>query len=132
MYNPVQLQIAARIHIAFKQALGEGFDVMAMLKEPDEAREVLFVCQAFGNAELMSLARKFVAAGKPGEKSVDKATQPLRVPKALEATQLDSPQDAAWSHSHSGFGMQATTSGDPHTADRSWRLATQWLRRPKR
>jgi hypothetical protein len=84
-----------------------------MLNDADEAREVLFVCQASGNRELVSLGRQFVQAGKL-----------VHAEKSTPA-QADAPQDAAWSRNSSGFGM----SQPPQTEERSWRSATQWLRR---
>jgi hypothetical protein len=109
--NPVQLRIASRIHFILKRDLGEGINVSAMLEDATEAREVLFVCQASGNPELVSLARQFVQAGK------------LAAPEV--ATKADAPQDAAWSRHSSGFGMPTS----PVPLERSWRSATEWLRR---
>ncbi|MET0334173.1 MAG: hypothetical protein ABW190_07860 [Rhizobacter sp.] len=111
MSNPVQLRIAARIHFILKRDLGEGINVSAMLEDASEAREVLFVCQASGNRELVSLARQFVQAGN------------LAAPEV--AVKADAPQDAAWARHSSGFGMPQV----PAVGERSWRSATEWLRR---
>jgi hypothetical protein len=113
--NPVQLRIAARIHFLLKRDLGEGINVSAMLNDANEAREVLFVCQASGNRELVSLGRQFVQAGKlvHAERSADGAAR------------ADAPQDAAWSRNSSGFGITPPQAPE----ERSWRSATQWLRR---
>jgi hypothetical protein len=111
--SPVQLRIAARIHFILKRDLGEGINVSAMLSDATEAREVLFVCQASGNRELVSLARQFVNAGK------------LARPEA--PVRADGPQDAIWSRNSSGFGI--TQAAGLETEERSWRSATQWLRR---
>ncbi len=118
--NPVQLRIATRIHFLLKRDLGEGIDVAAMLCDPDEAREVLFVCQASGNPELMSLARQFVQAGK------------LAAPEV--AAKADAPQDAAWARHTSGFGLPQLPAAPspPVPQERSWRSATEWLRRGAR
>ena len=114
MSTPVQLRIATRIHFILKHDLGEGINVAAMLSDEDEAREVLFVCQASGNAELVSLARQFVNAGK--------------LAKPALAAKSDAPQDAAWARNTSGFGV--TPRAEPsEPAESSWRSATQWLRR---
>lgn len=118
MSNPVQLRIAARIHFILKHDLGEGINVPAMLSDPEEAREVLFVCQASGNHELVSLARQFVHAGKLAAPDV---------PVKAEA-----PQDAVWARHTSGFGMTQPPSTSTPTEERSWRSATQWLRRSVR
>src|SRR5688572_31126138 len=107
--TPVQLRIAARIHFILKHDLGEGINVTAMLSDPDEAREVLFVCQASGNRELVSLARQFVHAGK------------LAAPEV--AVKGDAPQDAAWARLTSGFGMPQQPV--PQAEESSWRSATQ-------
>ncbi|HEX3138412.1 MAG TPA: hypothetical protein VHQ87_00065 [Rhizobacter sp.] len=113
MSTPVQLRIATRIHFILKRDLGEGINVAAMLSDANEAREVLFVCQASGNAELVSLARQFVNAGK-----LAKPPQAKR----------EAPQDAAWARNTSGFGV--TQADDlPAPEESSWRSATQWLRR---
>ncbi len=113
MSTPVQQRIAARIHFILKRDLGEGINVAAMLSDANEAREVLFVCQASGNPELVSLARRYVNAGK------------LAKP---ESVKRDAPQDAAWASNTSGFGVtQACALSAPEES--SWRNATQWLRR---
>ncbi|MCR5885324.1 hypothetical protein LRS03_21680 [Rhizobacter sp. J219] len=116
--NQVQLRIAARIHFILKRDLGEGINVPAMLSDPDEAREVLFVCQASGNRELVSLARQFVHAGK------------LAAPEV--AVKGDAPQDAAWARHSSGFGVSQPSAQPPVPEESSWRSATQWLRRGPR
>jgi hypothetical protein len=113
--NPVQLRIAARIHFILKRDLGEGINVSAMLSDAVEAREVLFVCQASGNRELVSLARQFVHAAK---------LAPSDAPARAEAA----PQDAMWARNSSGFGIP-TQPAPLETEERSWRSATQWLRR---
>ena len=93
MSTPAQLRIAARIHYALKGLLGEGIDVSAMLNDPSEAREVLYVCQASGNAELITLANQFFVASE--------------VARLADTTTLSmpAPQDAAWSRDTSGFGL---------------------------
>ncbi|MBL0728307.1 hypothetical protein [Piscinibacter sp. HJYY11] len=116
MSNQVQLRIAARIHFILKRDLGEGINVPAMLSDAGEAREVLFVCQASGNRELVSLARQFVQAGK------------LAAPEV--AVKADAPQDAAWARHTSGFGVSRPPAQEPEES--SWRSATQWLRRGPR
>ncbi len=113
MSTPVQLRIAARIHFILKRDLGEGINVAAMLSDANEAREVLFVCQASGNPELVSLARQYINAGK------------LAKPEQAKG---DAPQDAAWSRNTSGFGVTQVTE-IPVPEESSWRSATQWLRR---
>jgi hypothetical protein len=111
--TPAQLRIAARIHFILKHDLGEGISVAAMLSDANEAREVLFVCQASGNPELVSLARQFAHAGKLAKPTPAKA---------------DAPQDAAWARNTSGFGVTHAAELPP-PEESSWRSATQWLRR---
>ena len=117
MSTPAHLRIAARIHFILKHDLGEGINVAAMLSDTDEAREVLFVCQASGNPELVSLARQFVNAGK------------LAKPSA--AANGEAPQDAAWARNTSGFGLTTPPlpEPEPEPEESSWRSATLWLRR---
>jgi len=105
--TPAQLRIAARIHYALKGLLGEGIDVAAMLNDPAEAREVLYVCQASGNAELVTLANQFFVASEVARLA---DSQSLSKP---------APQDAAWSRDTSGFGFSEpgdlTTLPNPRT-----------------
>ena len=125
MSTPAQLRIAARIHFILKHDLGEGINVAAMLSDPREAREVLFVCQASGNTELVTLARQFVTVSK----------------LAKSQAAVDGPQDAVWARNTTGFGVSTQAAELPSTleaseasnarepSERSWRSATQWLRR---
>ena len=86
-----RLQIATRIHFALLRHLGEGIDLGAMLKRPSEAREVLWVCEASGDAELVALARQYqrtVALEQEGVKAGGHAQQ-----------------DTPWSRDTSGFGL---------------------------
>jgi hypothetical protein len=112
--TPVQLRIATRIHFILKRDLGEGINVAAMLSDANEAREVLFVCQASGNPELVSLARQYVNAGK--------------LAKPAHHARGEAPQDAVWSRNTSGFGVMPALELSP-PEESSWRSATQWLRR---
>jgi len=116
MSNPAQLRIAARIHFVLKHELGEGIDVSAMLNDPQEAREVLFVCQASDKAELVSLGRQFVNAGELAKTGVVKP---------------DVVQETAWARNTSGFGITRPSelALDPVAPTSKWRVATQWLRR---
>jgi hypothetical protein len=82
----IRLRIATRIHFALLRQYGERVGVSGLLKNEADAREALWVCEACGDAELMSLAREFKHASK---------TRP-----AAKAA----PQDAAWARNTSGFG----------------------------
>jgi hypothetical protein len=55
----VRLQLATRIHLDLLRHLGESVDVDKMLQDEQEAREVVWVCEALGDVELQSLARQF-------------------------------------------------------------------------
>jgi hypothetical protein len=112
-----RLRIATRIHFALLRHLGESIDVAVMLQRPAEAREVLWVCEASGDAELMALARQYHRA------------------VALEAGH-HAPQDAAWASNTSGFGL-SRPAGTPAVAQAAptrppasaWAKSVDWLRR---
>lgn len=65
MDSTQRLQIATRIHYALLRHLGEGIDVGVLLRSRAEAREVMWVCQASGDEELIALARQFEACAMP-------------------------------------------------------------------
>ena len=54
-----RLRIATRIHFALLRHLGTDVDIGHLLKNEAEAREVLWVCDASGDTELVSLATRF-------------------------------------------------------------------------
>jgi hypothetical protein len=123
----IRLQIATRIHFALLRHLGEGIDLGAMLKQPAEAREVLWVCEASGDAELMALAhqyRRAVALERDGTKAGGHAQH-----------------ETPWSRDTSGFGLSQPPVLPPSTAIRhaphpagaaptaSWLKPATWLRR---
>jgi hypothetical protein len=134
--TPSELRIATRIHFGLKQWLGEGIDVEVMLRQPDEAREILFVCQASGNAELESLARQWADAR--GE--LKKAARPRAVaekpvvrpstPKTA-APRAAAKQDLAWARDTSGFGITQPAElspPEPDTTGARWHKPSSWLR----
>ncbi|HZE91803.1 MAG TPA: hypothetical protein VE029_08895 [Rhizobacter sp.] len=98
MSNAARFRIAVRIHYALKHHLGEGIDVNAMLKQPNEAREVLFVCQALGTPELLALAHRYVVAL---DEEAAVATTKLR----MVVEPGTAPQDASWANNTTGFGV---------------------------
>jgi len=110
--TPAQLRIAARIHYALKGLLGEGIDIAAMLDDPAEAREVLFVCRASGNATLVALADLFFAESEVA-RPANRTSLPKPKPKHEPVKTQAAPQDAAWSRNTSGFGPP--TPGAPST-----------------
>ncbi|KQU74978.1 MULTISPECIES: hypothetical protein [unclassified Rhizobacter] len=140
MSTPAELRIATRIHFGLKQWLGEGIDVEVMLRQPDEAREILFVCQASGNAELQSLARQWADASTERKKAarprttVDKPAARTAAPKAPEKTtpaRAAARQDLAWARDTSGFGITQPAElapPEPDTAGARWHKPSSWLR----
>ena len=121
-----RLRIATRIHFALMRHLGADLvDVGQMLKSDSEAREVLWVCDASGDAELMSLARKFRRAG--AEASEAQA-------KAAAGGAGHAAQETPWARDTSGFGLTQP----PGVAEKDepvsggWFKRTGWLRRGDR
>jgi hypothetical protein len=116
-HNNTRLRIATRIHFALLRHLGEGIDVGTMLRNPAEAREVLWVCQASGDHELVALGRQYERAG------------------ALEAEARaaggHAPQETAWSRDTSGFGLsQPPADVAKGEAPAGWlKPVKAWLRR---
>jgi len=119
--TPAELRIATRIHFGLKHLLGEGIDVETMLKQPEEAREILFVCQASGNAELVALAAEFELARAPKPK----ARPATAVAKPAKRGAV--PQDLACAQDSSGFGLTLPPEPVEKEAPRR-RHALGWLR----
>jgi len=86
-----RLRIATRIHFALLRHLGEGVDVATMLKQKNQAREVLWVCEASGDPELVALGRQYQRAVALEEES--------------RATAGHAQQETPWAADTSGFGM---------------------------
>ena len=82
-----RLQLASRIQLLLFRELGEKIAIDRLLANDVYARDVLLVCEALRNDELVELAHRFRKAspghGKPG-----------REPQAVE-----------WSEDTSGFGL---------------------------
>jgi hypothetical protein len=76
-----QLLLATRIHHALLRHLGSGIDVGAMLTREGYAREVLYVCEGCGDAELKALGEQFkrarppLPAPRPAEPPTDEAEE---------------------------------------------------------
>ncbi|SHM28896.1 hypothetical protein [Rhizobacter sp. OV335] len=136
MSTPSELRIATRIHFGLKQWLGEGIDVEVMLRQPDEAREILFVCQASGNAELESLARQWADARGELKKAARPravAEKPVARPSTPKtaAPRAAAKQDLAWARDTSGFGITQPAELSPPEADTTgarWHKPSSWLR----
>ena len=140
MSTPSELRIATRIHFGLKQWLGEGIDVEVMLRQPDEAREILFVCQASGQPELESLARQWAdargelkKAARPravAEKPAARPTEHRSAPK-VAPTRAAARQDLAWARDTSGFGITQPAELSPPEPEASgalWHKPSSWLR----
>jgi hypothetical protein len=113
-----RLRIATRIHFLLLRHLGEGVDVATMLRNDSEAREVLWVCEGSGDAELMTLARQYRRAA------------------TLASAGGHAQQDTDWANNTSGFGVSqppeivAESAGKPATTVSSgWLNPVSWLRR---
>ncbi len=121
-----RLRLATRIHFALLRHFNEDVDVRSLLKEGADAREALWVCEASGNPELVTLARQFALACR--------AEARLRAERVRAGTQPASPQDTSWAQDTSGFGVSrplidpAEADGGP-TATSGWPSPVSWLRR---
>ncbi len=120
-----RLRIATRIHFALMRHLGaDVVDVGHMLKNDTEAREVLWVCDASGDAELVSLARKFRRAG---------AAEAAEAQARAAAAGGHAAQDTPWARDTSGFGLTQppeaieATRGKPSVSS-GWMKPVSWLR----
>lgn len=124
MDHNTRLRIATRIHFALLRHLGEGVDVAVMLKQESVAREVLWVCEACGDSELMALGRQYQRLG----------TLEDTAPASGHAV-----QDTPWAKDTSGFGMsqfplqRATRTAvvKPQREEKAagWLNPASWLRR---
>jgi len=134
--TPAELRIATRIHFGLKQWLGEGIDVEMMLRQPDEAREILFVCQASGQPELESLARQWADARgelKKASRPRPVAEKPVARPSTPKtaAPRAAAKQDLAWARDTSGFGITQPAELSPPEPEASgalWHKPSSWLR----
>ena len=121
MQNNNRLRIATRIHFALLRHLGEGIDVGTMLKRDSEAREVLWVCQASGDAELVALSHQY-------ERAAELENEALHAGGHM-------PQDTHWFKDTSGFGVSQPPEAAAHpaasqaAASRSWRKPASWFQR---
>ena len=121
----IRLRLATRIHFALLRHCGEPVGVSNLLNGGDEAREALWVCQASGHAELVSLALQFMSCASVAPAAVHRAA----------------PQDAAWAQDTSGFGVSRPAAdsepvtrvhghaADPARAPAGWFNPAHWLRR---
>jgi hypothetical protein len=114
--NNTRLRIATRIHFALLRHLGEGIDVGTMLKNDAEAREVLWVCEACGDAELLALARQYVRAGMLSDEA---------------RAGGHAAQDTPWARDTSGFGVshppEMPEAHDVGARKRTTIVSSNWL-----
>jgi hypothetical protein len=119
-----RLRIATRIHFALLRHLGEGVDVAVMLKHEEMAREVLWVCEASDDPELVALGRQYQRA--------------VTIEEEARVSGGHAVQDTAWAKDTSGFGVSQppehlpvlTVAVAPRRAAKgSWLNPAKWLRR---
>lgn len=120
-----RLRIATRIHFALLRHLGEGVDVGVMLKQESQAREVLWVCEASGDPELVALGRQYERA--------------VALEEEARLAGGHAMQDIPWAKDTSGFGISQppdnvptlTAAVTPRAANKpaGWLNPAKWLRR---
>jgi hypothetical protein len=78
--DSTRLRIATRIHFALLRHFGEHVEVGDLLKDEGVAREVLWVCEASDDREMVALARQFrhaKADARPTPKKAASVPQPM-------------------------------------------------------
>lgn len=138
-------RLASRIRAGLQRHLGAGIDVDAMLSQPEYAREVMLVCQGLNDVELKDLAGQFeqASAGQPkpmprvSGNAVPELTQQAlpRAPRAPGSPpeSASAPQDAAWAHDTSGFGVTRSAPwSEEEWSPRSRLRLGHWFRRDSR
>jgi hypothetical protein len=115
--------------------------VGSLLSGEGDGREALWVCEASGDDELVSLAQQLSAetvretraaralrAGRSSEGTPRAEAAPAR-----SAPRGSAPQDMAWSRDTSGFGLTRASAfaelGAPAAKPASWLDPSRWLRR---
>ena len=124
-----RLRIATRIHFALMRHLGvDVVDVGRMLKNDADAREVLWVCDASGDDELVSLASRFRRAG------ADEAAEI----QAKATAGGHAMQDTPWARDTSGFGLsqppevvETAPRAKTSSVSSGWMKPVSWLRRDR-
>jgi hypothetical protein len=123
----IQLRIATRIHFALLRHYREDVAIRTLLSGDNEAREALWVCQASGNDELVTLARHFDVANRAAKRS-----SPAPVPQPSSEGRAAVAQDLSWSQNTSGFGLtrpHELSEVPPATKPTHWLSPATWLRR---
>ena len=122
-----KLRIATRIHFALLRHYNEDVAVSSLLKDERVAREALWVCEASGVDELITLGKQFETAARQEAR----AAQLRAREAAATASRGTTPQDMAWSRDTSGFGLSRLPEpAQPAAAEASrWLKPSSWLRR---
>ena len=124
----IRLRLATRIHFALLRHYGEDVGVSDLLKGDAGAREALWVCEASGVDEFVTLARQFQDATRDAAKA--KTLRSLG--PAAVAAPAAVPQDLGWAQDTSGFGLSTPPSFLEPAATPSigsWLNPSNWLRR---
>ena len=126
----IRLRIATRIHFALLRHYGEDVGVSTLLKSEADAREALWVCEASGHKELVSLAKQFETATRQEARAVRLRHQEASIEASTAALRGATPQDMAWSRDTSGFGLTraAETFDAPAARSGGWLKTPSWLR----
>lgn len=109
-----RLRIATRIHFALLRQYGEHVEIGSLMKGGADAREAMFVCEASGDPELATLARRLRHADRADGRAAARTA----------------PQDAAWASNTTGFGVSRPLGLDEASAaSTSWLNPSSWLKR---
>jgi hypothetical protein len=125
-----KLRIATRIHFALLRHYSEDVPVSDLIKGEADAREALWVCEASGIDELVTLARQFEAAS--AEEVLATRTHRLNPPRAAHAPRAAAAlQSRVWAQDFSDFGASTPPSflQPPTPVIPAWLKPSTWLRR---
>jgi hypothetical protein len=124
----IRLRIATRIHFALLRHYDEDVAVSVLLKGEGDAREALWVCEASGHDDLITLAKQFKTANRQEARAVELARHAA---KAEGTARGAVPQELAWSQNTSGFGLTRPleVSDTPAAAAKpaGWLSPSRWL-----
>ena len=116
MDTSTRLRIATRIHFALLRQYGEHVEIGSLMKGGADVREALWVCEASGDADLVSLVQRLKQEARAARPAATKA------PAA--------PQEAAWARNTTGFGLSGVIGLDePAAGAASWLHPSSWLKR---
>ena len=127
----IKLRIATRIHFALLRHYSEDVPVSDLIRGEADAREALWVCEASGIDELVTLAQQFEAA--TAEEVLSTRTHRLNPPpRASQAPRAAAAaQELTWAQKSSGFGASTPPSFLSPRAPviPAWLNPSTWLRR---